>query len=1441
MAGCVASLRARARGARPFSPLALLCFAIILLCALAPLARAERGEWSPLHPIGGEAIHMVLLPGDNNPYHSHVLWWQSVVVGQVWGWRTGSDGCAQFPTASLDSLAPWSPGEDIFCGGTAGLGDGRLLTAGGNELITSFGLNDARSYTVGAGTGPGAWSARPKMRQHRWYPTNSTLRDGRVLVTSGSKYRHLWMFGGRRDGAAPASPTGDSLQRFAPVLAGGQWDAPVKPQEHNQLKPAPREGLTGAYLTVVGEQVYFGGKDDQGSLTNDVWFLKGQVNPSMTAADEDYLWTKPQEIQGDAPDPRTRHTAIAISSYEMIVFGGLGKTGAGADTTRSDLWRLWRDGAGTWTWDQVDVTSGTPPTPRYGHSAIWDGPARRMLVYGGVEDAQSPTPNDTSLWVFTFNPTDGSSGSWSEIAPVTNLGQPAPRYGHSMVADTTWRSESNPSVSGRPALMFGGEARGGTFPDTLWALWIDGSTLTWQARTVPGDPANRPSGRARHAALWDAEQSRLIIHGGETAPGSPVEGQVYSTYLWGSSAWWQAWRKWAAPPSKLSGHTLAIDFRIGYRVARIPEVYDPAADAWSEAPAAALRQGLYPLNFVVPGGTSAGGRVLTVGPLQPAYRLDVPAAGQPLPGWVRQDSLDAGFAPLTGAMYAPGKIMIAGGASGSNVVGTTKTVDATNLATAEWQSSADMAPRYRHNLVILPTGEVLVTGGVGTTNFQSVEGAVKRPQIWNPPAGTWTSMTDPDERLAESQAIRGYHSTSLLLPDGRVLCAGGYAVEDRLKADLFCPPYLFNANGDLATRPVIAGAPASLTLGKPFTICVPDTAGITRVALVRPGATTHAFDQNQRYLPLSFTPAGNPMRLLVAAPATADEAPPGYYLLFLTGAKEGTTRYVDVPSIARWVRINGAGGRDTCDTTPAAGITDLMKVCVESGTTVRVRWTAPGDDGSLAASGAAALYDIRRSTSPITSDGLFAIATPCSFTPSGPPAAPGTFEERTLTGLEPSTTYYVRIKTRDDNQIWSALSNQISFYTANELCDEGFWGGSGGGGGGSSAQRVAGAASVRQAEGLGFAENSLLPGVAPGERGADEMRLAAAPRLEEGALMVRLRLAGQSAAALDAARLRVVDHPATLEAHLIAGEVVLGTRLAAAEVTDQAGAPLTQPLDGSGSYLAPAGSTLRVALGAAGGAEDGGTLLLEAAAGPGADDPAAGILLQQPDGSGGWQTLRKLHPRRGFDGLAVPGLRGEELRLEFLAAHTLRFLGFLERASETPTVHWAPLASARSATLGDVRPAVAGVDLAVATLLGPDTLALGFTPPAPAEGRARSYFLAVDATRLSPRAAAALRAAAPGDPEPVHFALHQNQPNPFRGATAFRFDLPTGAMVRLELFDAQGRRVQTLAHRYFPPGRHRIAWADAADAGVHLGPGVYFYRIEAGPHRARRKLVVLSD
>jgi hypothetical protein len=354
-----------------------------------------------------------------------------------------------------------------------------------------------------------------------------------------------------------------------------------------------------------------------------------------------------------------------------------------------------------------------------------------------------------------------------------------------------------------------------------------------------------------------------------------------------------------------------------------PEVATADGSALRALTGASLSLPLYPWMDVAPDG-----RAFYSGPDQTLRTLNPRGTG----AWQtfgQRDSINRDYGGH--AIFAIGKELIAGGGPSTKDA---RVVDF-NGATPNVQPTAPMAfGRRQHNLTVLADGSVLATGGNSSgVSLVDLNAGVYAAEQWNPATGTWRT-------LASMQITRQYHSTALLLPDGRVLSGGGgicgtcdqvgYLAKN---AEIFSPPYLFQADGTPAPRPMIDSAPATTGYGAAMNIGTANPGSISKVALVRLGAVTHSDNMEQRYIPLSFTAGAT--SLTATAPANANIAPPGFYMLFILDGN-------GVPSVARMVSLVGSAPPTVTLTQPSNGATFTAPA------TVNLAGTASDVDGTVA-------------------------------------------------------------------------------------------------------------------------------------------------------------------------------------------------------------------------------------------------------------------------------------------------------------------------------------------------------------------------------------------------------------------------------------------------------------------------------------------------------------
>jgi hypothetical protein len=310
----------------------------------------------------------------------------------------------------------------------------------------------------------------------------------------------------------------------------------------------------------------------------------------------------------------------------------------------------------------------------------------------------------------------------------------------------------------------------------------------------------------------------------------------------------------------------------------LPQVWKTnSGGGWRNMPK--LTVPIYPQLYVAPDG-----RVYVAGSAQTTHFLNTAGGGSWSNG-PRRTYADSYYG--SSAMYDGAKILMTGGGNPPTAVAEVIDLDA---ASPTWRRTQSMSKPRRHvNLTILADGKVLATGG-STLSSNNAAGAVLAAELWNPAGtGSWSTM-------ASMAVKRLYHSTAMLLPDGRVLSAGGGRPAatngggNNENCEIYSPPYIFRG-----PRPTIAAAPGRVGYGTPFAVQTGDAAHIDIVRLIRFSSVTHCNNMNQRARELAIV-SRSASQLNVAIPANPNLLPPGPYLLFAVAS--------GIPSIAKIVMVN---------------------------------------------------------------------------------------------------------------------------------------------------------------------------------------------------------------------------------------------------------------------------------------------------------------------------------------------------------------------------------------------------------------------------------------------------------------------------------------------------------------------------------------------------------
>ena len=305
-----------------------------------------------------------------------------------------------------------------------------------------------------------------------------------------------------------------------------------------------------------------------------------------------------------------------------------------------------------------------------------------------------------------------------------------------------------------------------------------------------------------------------------------------------------------------------------------PEIFDPATSTWNplgcEPGEPVCRNARNRLHFYTRTSQAPDGRLFTVPASRQlhAYTFDLDTET-----WT-QHTIGTGtngkMIPAPAVYYAPGKMLRAGAdyySPPSKATAAASIIEFPDSLAPTYRTIASMSyARNRNNLTILADGTVLVTGGIRQAPCEGpVDPHVYHPELFDPVTEQW-------ETLGPMQENRVYHSSAALLRDGSIIVAGGEVKKKTVQ--IFRPPYLFKG-----PRPVITAAPTEIEVDQPFDVFTPDAASVAQVNLLRLGAVTHAYDENQRIVRLPFVAGVG--KVTVDGPTSNYDALPGYYMLFL--------------------------------------------------------------------------------------------------------------------------------------------------------------------------------------------------------------------------------------------------------------------------------------------------------------------------------------------------------------------------------------------------------------------------------------------------------------------------------------------------------------------------------------------------------------------------------
>jgi galactose oxidase len=535
------------------------------------------------------------------------------------------------------------------------------------------------------------------------------------------------------------------------------------------------------------------------------------------------------------------------------------------------------------------------------------------LIFSGAERDQSESVKEIAALAGAASKATATSASATATASATAAASTTAAASASAAASTT--ASTSPSVIGEwgPTIAFPLiPVAAALIPGDKLLVWSADSETNYDSsddeQYTQTAILNLATGAVTAATVSNTAHD-MFCPGASILPNGDVivtggigntDTSIYSPYTntWTTGPQMNIGRGYQGQTTLADGQAFVLGGSwSGPSVDKLGEVYSPSA-GWREltqVPATPIdtddAQGVYRADnhgwFIA----TSGDRVFQAGPSAEMHWISTTGSGSITDAGPRGTSGDE----MNGnaVLYDVNKIFTVGGAPDYQDSNATNVANIVNISsnTPTVTPTASMSySRAFANSVVLPTGKIFTVGGESYAVPFSDETADLYPEMWDPTTGQWTVM-------AEEAEPRTYHSVAVLLPDGTVFSGGGglcgTCSTNHPDGQIFYPPYLFNSDGSLATRPVISSAPSSAQTGQTITVT---TAGpVQSFDLIRYGEATHTVDNDQRRIPLSIVSSSGDTYTLTI-PSDPGVALPGPYMLFAINAS-------GVPSVSATIMV----------------------------------------------------------------------------------------------------------------------------------------------------------------------------------------------------------------------------------------------------------------------------------------------------------------------------------------------------------------------------------------------------------------------------------------------------------------------------------------------------------------------------------------------------------